>query len=82
MLPPKDIYRLTMTVGEGMKMLISGGAVIPPYIANKLKEDRKKKPVPSKRRSTTAKKVVTDAKKNSKPSLSSRTAKSPPVSTD
>ena len=82
MLPPKDIYRLTMTVGEGMKMLISGGAVIPPYIANKLKEDRKKKPVPSKRRSTTAKKVATDAKKNSKPSRSSRTAKSPPVSTD
>lgn len=82
MLPPKDIYRLTMNVGDGMKMLISGGAVIPPYIANKLKEDRKKKPVPSKRRSTTAKKVATDAKKTSKPSQTSRTAKSPPASTD
>jgi len=31
MLPPEDIVELEMTVGEGMKMIISGGAVIPPW---------------------------------------------------
>ncbi len=30
-LPPKDIIELEMTVGEGMKMIISGGAVVPPW---------------------------------------------------
>ena len=37
MLPPQDIFPLSMSVGEGMKMLISGGAVIPEYTATKLK---------------------------------------------
>ena len=30
MLPPEMIVELEMTVGEGMKMIISGGAVVPP----------------------------------------------------
>ena len=42
MLPPKDIFHLKMSVGEGMKMLISGGAVIPPYQAKQLKKRRSK----------------------------------------
>lgn len=29
MLPPSDIVELEMTVGDGMKMVISGGAVVP-----------------------------------------------------
>lgn len=37
MLPPEDIFHLNMSVGDGMKMLISGGAVIPPSTAKKLK---------------------------------------------
>lgn len=31
LLPKEDVKELEMTVGEGMKMIISGGAVIPPY---------------------------------------------------
>jgi uncharacterized membrane protein len=31
LLPKSDITELDMTVGEGMKMVISGGAVIPPW---------------------------------------------------
>lgn len=31
MLPSQDIIELEMTVGEGMKMIISGGAVVPPW---------------------------------------------------
>jgi uncharacterized membrane protein len=31
MLPPAQITELEMTVGEGMKMIISGGAVVPPH---------------------------------------------------
>ena len=42
MLPPEDIFHLKMSVGEGMKMLISGGAVIPPYQAKQLKKRRLK----------------------------------------
>ena len=38
MVPPKDIYPLSMSVGEGMKMLISGGAVIPASTADALKK--------------------------------------------
>ena len=29
-LPPADIVELDMTIGEGMKLIISGGAFIPP----------------------------------------------------
>ena len=39
MLPHEDIYHLNMSVGEGMKMLISGGAVIPPSSVNKMKKE-------------------------------------------
>jgi len=31
MLPKSDIVELDMPVGEGMKMIISGGAVVPPW---------------------------------------------------
>lgn len=31
MLPEEDIQRLTMSVSDGMKLIISGGAVVPPY---------------------------------------------------
>jgi uncharacterized membrane protein len=30
LLPPSEIVELDLTVGEGMKMIISGGAVVPP----------------------------------------------------
>ncbi|MEJ6524492.1 MAG: DUF502 domain-containing protein [Opitutales bacterium] len=82
MLPPQDIYPLGMSVGEGMKMLISGGAVIPPSTGKKLKEEGPKKPTQSKRRSPSPKKVATDSKKTSKSTGNRRTSKSPPVSRD
>ena len=31
MLPPAEIVQLDMSVGDGMKMIISGGAVVPPW---------------------------------------------------
>jgi uncharacterized membrane protein len=31
MLPEEDITRLTMSITDGMKLIISGGAVVPPY---------------------------------------------------
>jgi uncharacterized membrane protein len=31
LLPRQDVTELEMTVGEGMKMIISGGAVVPPW---------------------------------------------------
>ncbi len=31
MLPPEEIVELEMSVGEGMKLVISGGAVVPPF---------------------------------------------------
>ena len=82
MLPPQDIYPLGMSVGEGMKMLISGGAVIPPSPGKKLKEEGQKKPTQSKRGSPSPKKVATDSKKTSKSTGNRRTSKSPPVSRD
>jgi uncharacterized membrane protein len=33
MLPRSEIVELDMPVGEGMKMIISGGAVVPPWPA-------------------------------------------------
>ena len=55
LLPREDIFRLDMSVGDGMKMLISGGAVIPPKSAKRRKhnvdtgasssESRPKRPV-------------------------------------
>lgn len=82
MLPPQDIYPLGMSVGEGMKMLISGGAVIPPSAGKKLKEDGQKKPTQPRKRSPSSKKVTTDPNKRSQASGNRRTTKSPPVSTD
>jgi uncharacterized membrane protein len=36
MLPKRDAVELDMSVGEGMKMIISGGAVVPPWPAASL----------------------------------------------
>lgn len=57
MLPPEDIFHLKMSVGEGMKMLISGGAVIPPYQAKQLKK-RRSKSAPKPRRKPQAKRAT------------------------
>lgn len=38
LLPPSEITELDMSVGDGMKMVISGGAVVPPF---KLPEPKK-----------------------------------------
>lgn len=41
MVPSEDIHELDMTVGEGMKLIISGGTVVPPWEAvNALDKDR------------------------------------------
>jgi uncharacterized membrane protein len=37
-LPPDEITELDMTVGDGMKMVISGGAVVPPHRADSAKK--------------------------------------------
>ena len=39
LLPRKDIFPLNMSVGEGMKMLISGGAVVPDAKARAIKSE-------------------------------------------
>ena len=31
MIPQKDVHELEMSIGDGMKLIISGGAVAPPY---------------------------------------------------
>jgi len=36
--PREEVYGMDMSLGEGMKLLISGGAVIPEYDAKKVKE--------------------------------------------
>lgn len=74
MLPPEDIYRLSISVGDGMKMLISGGAVIPPSTVKALKEEESQKPSPSKKSSP--------SKKNTPRSGTRKTTKKPPVSKD
>ncbi len=38
MLPKDDIEELEMSIGEGMKLIISGGAVVPPYRAEETPE--------------------------------------------
>lgn len=35
MVPENEVIELTMTIGEGMKLVISGGAVVPPWNAEK-----------------------------------------------
>lgn len=37
MLPRHEVVELEMSVGDGMKMIISGGAVVPPWPANSAK---------------------------------------------
>ncbi len=37
MVPQEDVIELEMSVGDGVKMIISGGIVVPPYDANKNK---------------------------------------------
>ena len=41
LLPRGEIVELDMSVGEGMKMIISGGAVVPPWPASKAAEPAK-----------------------------------------
>jgi uncharacterized membrane protein len=76
MLPPEDIFPLSMSVGDGMKMLISGGAVIPSHKVEKLKREQKKKRSPP--RKPTVKKKVPDSDSNSKDSASSERGKVQP----
>ena len=76
MLPPEDIFPLNMSVGDGMKMLISGGAVIPPHEVGKLKGGQRKRRTPP--RNHTVKKKVSDSDSNSKDSDSSVTEKVQP----
>jgi uncharacterized membrane protein len=78
MLPPEDIYPLSMSVGDGMKMLISGGAVIPPHEVEKLKREQKKKRTAPRKRKPTVKKKVSDSGSNSKDSDSSEIEKVQP----
>jgi uncharacterized membrane protein len=74
MLPPEDIFRLSMSVGEGMKMLISGGAVIPSSTVKALKEEEEQKPSPPPKSNPSKKK---------KPRSGTRKiTKKPPVSQD
>jgi uncharacterized membrane protein len=74
MLPPEDIFRLSMSVGEGMKMLISGGAVIPSSTVEALKEEEEQKPSPPPKSNPSKKK---------KPRSGTRKiTKKPPVSQD
>ena len=74
MLPPEDISRLSMSVGEGMKMLISGGAVIPPSTVKALKEEEEQKTSPPPKSNPSKKK---------KPRSGTRKiTKKPPVSQD
>ncbi len=70
MLPPEDIYHLKMSVGEGMKMLISGGAVIPTSKVKKLKDDGRKKAAVGNKRKAVYKKSSPVGKKTSKPKVS------------
>ena len=78
MLPPEDISPLSMSVGDGMKMLISGGAVIPSHEVEKLKREQKKKRTPPRKRKPTVKKKVSDSDSNSKDSASSERGKVQP----
>ena len=78
MLPPEDISPLRMSVGDGMKMLISGGAVIPSHEVEKLKREQKKKRTPPRKRKPTVKKKVSDSDSNSKDSASSERGKVQP----
>ena len=73
MLPPEDIYHLTMSVGEGMKMLISGGAVIPPSTIKSLKKAGRRKPTISSKKKAEPKKPASSSKKASKPRSNRRT---------
>ncbi|MEM9025764.1 MAG: DUF502 domain-containing protein [Verrucomicrobiota bacterium] len=44
MLPKEDVTFLDMPVGDGMKLIISGGAVVPPSPAEKIAEPETEKP--------------------------------------
>jgi uncharacterized membrane protein len=73
MLPPEDIYHLTMSVGEGMKMLISGGAVIPPSTVKNLKKEGRRKSAISGKKKAEPNKPASRSKKTSKPISNRRT---------
>lgn len=65
MLPPEDIYHLSMSVGDGMKMLISGGAVIPPSTIKSLNKDGSAKTTISSKKKAEPKKSSSSGKKAS-----------------
>lgn len=44
MLPEEDVTHLDMPVGDGMKLIISGGAVVPPSPTQKIAEPEPEKP--------------------------------------
>jgi len=46
-IPREEVFAMDMSLGEGMKLLISGGAVIPEYDANKVKEQSQSSSSPS-----------------------------------
>ena len=62
LLPRKDIFPLEMSVGEGMKMLISGGAVIPSSKAKQVKS-RSSENSSRKAKNPRGKEVKTSARK-------------------
>jgi uncharacterized membrane protein len=74
--PKEEVFAMDMSLGEGMKLLISGGAVIPEYDAKKVK---KKAQSSSKRASSKSSPAVSAKKTATKPSRS-RTRKTKPDS--
>ena len=67
MLPPKDIHHLNMSVGEGMKMLISCGAVIPPSTVQEIKKAKTQNSSNDTKQNVNVKTLSSDEKKTSKP---------------
>lgn len=80
LVPREDIYHLDMSVGDGMKMLISGGAVIPQPDSQK-----KKKSTPGRKKNTFSKGPAQEKKSNTqtkvtKPGRTSRSSRAKQLS--
>ena len=74
--PREEVYGMDMSLGEGMKLLISGGAVIPEYDASKVKKKAKS----SAKRSSAKSSPVASVKKERPKRSRSRTRKTEPDS--
>ena len=74
--PREEVYGMDMSLGEGMKLLISGGAVIPEYDASKVKKKEKS----SAKRSSAKSSPAASAKKTVPKRSRSRTRKTEPDS--